>query len=427
MLIAGFGILTYGYFAVYSSVNSDYPLWRTVTNWLWLIVRKRVTIPWHGRSVFRLFNSSLVQYGWFTAVWLAPCYIGYKYEAWFCTDVEQSAPLKALSSRLVDNVISVVTLLTEGLFISFLFLGVVAFYTLLERKGIAAVQRREGPNVTGPFGLLQPVMDGLKLILKDVSASDEADAEAYDFAPLLTFGVSFTGWALLPVGLSTGGMILSDYTILLFLCVTTLGIFGIVGAGWATKSKYAILGSLRAISQFIAYEVYFSLILLPFFLLVGTDFMSVWERQAHTSLIFPFFPLFIIFFITMLVETNRAPFDMPEAEAELVAGFNVEYSASAFALFFLAEYNSMITASTLMALLFFGGDSSLLPNLFGQTTTHWGGFFILKIVLLCFSFVFVRANFPRVRFDQLLLMGWKVCLPVSLGFLWLVFSLKMSM
>jgi len=312
----------------------------------------------------------------------------------------------------------------ENILVTLLFLGVVAFYTLLERKGIAAVQRREGPNVTGIFGILQPVMDGVKLILKDVTSSDEADAEIYDSAPILTFGISFTGWALLPVSLDSGGFINSDYTIILFLCVASLGIFGIVGAGWATKSKYAILGGLRAISQFIAYEVYFSLLLIPFFLIVGADFMSVWERQASLPFVVPFLPLFIIFIITMLVETNRAPFDMPEAEAELVAGFNVEYSSSAFALFFLAEYNSMIIASTIMAILFWGGDFVWLLTLWGTFQYNWFVFYIIKIVLLCFSFVFIRANFPRVRFDQLLLLGWKVCLPLSLSFIWVIISVK---
>lgn len=312
----------------------------------------------------------------------------------------------------------------ENILVTLLFLGVVAFYTLLERKGIAAVQRREGPNVTGLFGILQPVMDGVKLILKDVTSSDEADAEAYDIAPILTFGISFTGWALLPVSLESGGFINSDYTIILFLCVASLGIFGIVGAGWATKSKYAILGGLRAISQFIAYEVYFSLLLIPFFLIVGADFMSVWERQSSLPFIIPFLPLFIIFIITMLVETNRAPFDMPEAEAELVAGFNVEYSSSAFALFFLAEYNSMIIASTIMAILFWGGDFIWLLTLWGTFHYNWFIFYIGKIVFLCFSFVFIRANFPRVRFDQLLLLGWKVCLPLSLSFIWVIIAVK---
>lgn len=305
----------------------------------------------------------------------------------------------------------------ESAIISLCFLGVVAFYTLLERKGIAAVQRREGPNTTGPFGILQPIADGAKLVFKDVTASDEADAEAYDLAPVITFGISFTGWALLPVGLTVGSLVASDYTIVLFLCVVTLSIFGVVGAGWATKSKYATLGSLRALAQFIAYEVYFSLLLVPFFIYTGPSFLAAWERQSVLPYFIPFLPLFILFFITMLVETNRAPFDLPEAEAELVAGFNVEYSASAFALYFLGEYNSMIVASALMTLLFFGGDVVWASSL-STVSFSWPVCYVIKTLLLCFSFVFVRANFPRVRFDQLLLLGWKVCLPVSLSAVW---------
>lgn len=334
-------------------------------------------------------------------------------------------PLGSTSPWLIFSGNSVTFI--ESLLVSLLFLGVVAFYTLLERKGLAAVQRREGPNVTGPFGLLQAIADGVKLILKDVSASDEADAEAYDIAPVVTFAVSFTCWALIPVGINTGSLVASDFTLILYLCVATLGIFGIVGAGWSTKSKYATLGSLRAISQFIAYEVYFSLLLIPFFLYVGSDLNHVWEKQTTLPFVVPFLPLFVIFFVTMLVETNRAPFDLPEAEAELVAGFNVEYSASAFALFFLGEYNSMIVASALMASLFFGGDCLWLPaGLVDTGVIHNALFYIIKVLGLCFSFVFVRANFPRVRFDQLLLLGWKVCLPVSLSFVWLIFAVKLS-
>lgn len=314
-----------------------------------------------------------------------------------------------------------------------LFLGVVAFYTLLERKVIAAVQRREGPNVSGPFGILQPVMDGVKLILKEMTPSSDASADTFDLAPIISFTISFAGWGLLPLNVEVGSLINSDYTLMLFLSVSSLGIYGLFLAGWASNTKYALLGAIRAVSQFISYEVFFSLLFIPLILYSGSgSILGIVERQMHSSFFFAMLPLFIVFYITMLVETNRAPFDMPEAEAELVAGFNVEYSSITFALFFLGEYNSMVIASTLMTLLF--AEGSLLPAgifynipIAGIELCYVSTIpllvFILKVLFFCYSFIFVRANFPRVRYDQLLTLGWKVCLPLSLGFVYIVISL----
>lgn len=299
-------------------------------------------------------------------------------------------------------------------------LGVVAFYTLLERKGIAAVQRREGPNVTGPFGLLQPVADGVKLILKEVESADDTDSESFDVAPILSFILSYAGWLFLPIGLEIGAPLSSDFTILFFLAISSLSIYSLFLAGWSSNSKYALLGSVRAVSQFITYEVFFSLLLLPLILSTHSISLSFFmERQLNTSFVWAFLPIFIIFYITMLVETNRAPFDMPEAEAELVAGFNVEYSSVTFALFFLAEYNSMLVASTIMTVMFFGGDNFNFLAGDNSYTTLPLIVYIIKILVFCYSFVFVRANFPRVRYDQLLMLGWKVCLPVSLSYVYL--------
>lgn len=319
--------------------------------------------------------------------------------------------------------------------ICLLFLGVVAFYTLLERKVIAAVQRREGPNVSGPFGILQPLMDGLKLILKELNPSNEASSDSFDLAPIISFTISFASWGFLPLDIELGSIINSDYTLMLFLSISSLGIYGLFLAGWASNTKYALLGAIRAISQFISYEVFFSLLFIPLILYSNSaNLLSIVERQVSSSFFYALLPLFIIFYITMLVETNRAPFDMPEAEAELVAGFNVEYSSVTFALFFLAEYNSMVVASTLMTLLFVKGD--LLPSYLWFSITNEPSIsyiapnsiviFIFKVLAFCYSFIFVRANFPRVRYDQLLVLGWKVCLPLSLGFIYFIVSFYLT-
>lgn len=209
------------------------------------------------------------------------------------------------------------------------------------------------------------------------------------------------------MNLSVGALVESDYTLLLFLVISSFGIYGLFAAGWASKSKYAFMGSVRGVAQYISYEIFFSLLFIPFLFFSTTDFMALWERQSNTIFVFAFLPLLIIFFITVLVETNRAPFDLPEAEAELVAGFNIEYSSSAFALFFLGEYNSMILASTLIAILFFGGDAlgNTLPTSFAEYFLLLNLSYIMKILFFCYMFIFVRANFPRVRYDQLQVLG----------------------
>lgn len=210
----------------------------------------------------------------------------------------------------------------------------------------------------------------------------------------------------LPIGLEIGAPLSSDFTILFFLAISSLSIYSLFLAGWSSNSKYALLGSVRAVSQFITYEVFFSLLLLPLILSTHSISLSFFmERQLNTSFVWAFLPIFIIFYITMLVETNRAPFDMPEAEAELVAGFNVEYSSVTFALFFLAEYNSMLVASTIMTVMFFGGDNFNFLAGDNSYTTLPLIVYIIKILVFCYSFVFVRANFPRVRYDQLLMLG----------------------
>lgn len=309
----------------------------------------------------------------------------------------------------------------EPLLFSLAMLGVVAFFTLFERKGMAAIQLREGPNTAGPFGLLQPIADGLKLLLKDDRPAEEIGMEPFYLAPIISFVISFAVWAFVPTSSSTGAYIEHDLSLILLIMVLSFGIYGIILTGVVSKSKYALLGSLRAIAQCISYEIYLTLALLPLFITTGSlDLAHISERQTSTWFCLPFLPLMIAFVITMLIETNRAPFDLPEAEAELVAGFNVEYGGSVFALFFLAEYNSMLVSSALLTLLFFGGD---VWPFFAYAPVSHSAVFIAKFLGAAYIYVFVRANFPRVRFDQMLMLGWKVLLPIMLAFVFMYGSL----
>jgi NADH-quinone oxidoreductase subunit H len=232
----------------------------------------------------------------------------------------------------------------------------VAFFTLAERKVMASIQRRQGPNVVGFMGLLQPIADGIKLIAKEFIVPSKAKALIFIFAPVLTFFLALAGWAVIPF--NSGNVFVDiDLGILYVFAVSSLGIYGVLLSGWSSNSKYAFLGSLRSAAQMVSYEVSIGLILVPIVILSGSLNLSdiVYTQELKGWFCFPLFPLVIVFFISMLAETNRAPFDLPEAEAELVAGFNVEYSSMGFALFFLGEYSSMILMSSLASIFFFGG------------------------------------------------------------------------
>lgn len=295
----------------------------------------------------------------------------------------------------------------------------VAYLTYAERKVLAAMQLRKGPNVVGPFGLLQPFADALKMLMKETIIPSGANRLLFIFAPMLTFMLAMLAWAVIPVN---DGWAIADINvgILYLFAISSLGVYGIIIAGWASNSKYAFLGALRSAAQMVSYEVSMGFVIVTVLLCVGSLNLSAIVRAQETIWFFiPLFPMFIIFFVSTLAETNRAPFDLPEGESELVAGFFVEYSSMSFALFFLGEYANMILMSALTTILFLGGW--LAPVQMEPFTWIPGPvWFALKICLCLFTFIWVRATFPRYRYDQLMRLGWKVFLPFSL--LWLVIT-----
>ncbi len=296
---------------------------------------------------------------------------------------------------------------------------VVAYLTYVERKVIAAMQLRIGPNVVGWFGLLQPFADGLKLLHKETIIPTRSNPFIFILAPLITFGLSLSAWAVIPFG---PGIAISNINVgvLYLFAISSLGVYGIIIAGWASNSKYAFLGALRSAAQMISYEVSIGLVIITVIISVGSlNLIQIVEAQKTVWFIIPHLPMAVIFMISALAETNRLPFDLPEAEAELVSGYNVEYSSMTFALFFLGEYANMILMSATGSILFLGG---WLPPFPIAPFTWVPGivWFALKISFLLFIFLWVRATFPRYRYDQLMRLGWKVFLPFSL--IWVVLT-----
>ena len=293
----------------------------------------------------------------------------------------------------------------------------VAYLTFAERKVIAAMQLRKGPNVVGPFGLLQPLADGLKLLFKETIIPLNANRVVFVMAPMVTFILSLIAWAVIPFG---PGLVLANINVgvLYLFAISSLGVYGIIMAGWASNSMYPFLGALRSAAQMVSYEVSIGFVIITVLLCVGSlNLSDVVEAQRGLWFCIPLLPMFIIFFISALAETNRAPFDLPEAEAELVSGYNVEYSSMPFALFFLGEYANMILMSAMTVILFLGGWLSPI-EIAPFTWVPGPIWFAIKISLVLFCFLWVRATFPRYRYDQLMRLGWKIFLPFSL--VWVV-------
>lgn len=287
----------------------------------------------------------------------------------------------------------------------------VAFFTIAERKLMASIQRRKGPNVTGFWGTLQAIADGLKLLFKEVIIPIRANWVLFLLAPSITLVIGLLVWVFIPFS-ELNYLTNFDFSLLFVYAISSIGVYGIIGAGWASNSKYAFLGSLRSAAQLISYEISIGLLLLPVAICANSyNLIEIVQQQSTVWFCIPLFPICVIFFISLLAETNRAPFDLPEAEAEIVAGYNVEYSSMTFAMFFLAEYSNMLWLSVIMVICFFGGWLS--PLWFLPSSSVW---LFIKTLFICFLIIKTRANYPRYRYDQLMNLGWKTFLPGAIGY-----------
>ncbi|WP_419758244.1 NADH-quinone oxidoreductase subunit NuoH [Acidisoma sp.] len=296
---------------------------------------------------------------------------------------------------------------------------IVAYATYAERRILGAMQLRKGPNVVGPFGLWQAFADAIKMIMKETIVPTGANRFLFLLAPMLTFSLAMLAWVVVPTGdnLAVANI---NVGILYLFAISSLGVYGIIIAGWSSNSKYAFLGGLRSAAQMVSYEVSIGFVLVSVLLCVGSlNLNDIVRAQNGLWFCIPLFPMFVVFFISGLAECNRVPFDLPEGESEIVAGFMVEYSSMSYAMFFLGEYANMVLMSGMTSILFLGGWMSPLP--FAPFTWIPGPiWFILKICLMMFMFFWVRATFPRFRYDQLMRLGWKIFLPLSLG--WMVLT-----
>ncbi|MGE5516130.1 MAG: NADH-quinone oxidoreductase subunit NuoH [Bacteroidota bacterium] len=324
-----------------------------------------------------------------------------------------------LSGLLPAEIWRLVVIVLQILAIVLPLLVAVAYLTYAERKVIGAIQLRKGPNVVGPLGLLQPLADGAKLFLKETILPTGANKVVFVVAPMMTFILALIAWAVIPFD---QGWVLADINVgvLYLFAISSLGVYGIIMSGWASNSKYAFLGGLRSAAQMVSYEVSMGLVMISVLITTGSlNLTDIVMKQKDTVwFVLPHFPMFVIYIVSILAETNRAPFDLPESESELVAGYNVEYSAMTFALFFLGEYANMILMSAIATVLFLGGWLPV-PGL-GWLPIPGLIWFMFKICAILFVFLWVRATFPRYRYDQLMRLGWKIFLPFSL--FWLVLT-----
>ena len=295
----------------------------------------------------------------------------------------------------------------------------VAFLVYAERKVLALIQLRRGPNVVGPFGILQSFADALKLLTKENIVPTNSNKVVFLLAPIITMVLSLAGWAVIPFA---PNLVISDINvgIMYLFAVSSLGVYGVIMAGWASNSQYPFLGALRSAAQMVSYEVSIGFVIITVLLCVGSlNLSKIVEAQQTVWFAIPLLPMFIVFFISALAETNRLPFDLPEDESNLVAGFFTEYSSASFVLFFLGEYASMILMSSMTVILFMGG---WLPpfDIFPLNVIPGVIWFTIKIIFILFLFIWVRGTFPRYRYDQLMRLGWKIFLPLSL--LWVVLT-----
>jgi NADH-quinone oxidoreductase subunit H len=295
----------------------------------------------------------------------------------------------------------------------------VAFLVYAERKVLALIQLRRGPNVVGPFGILQSFADALKLLTKENIVPANSNKVVFLLAPIITMVLSLAGWAVIPFA---PNWVISDINvgIMYLFAVSSLGVYGVIMAGWASNSQYPFLGALRSAAQMVSYEVSIGFVIITVLLCVGSlNLSKIVEAQQTVWFAIPLLPMFVVFFISALAETNRLPFDLPEDESTLVAGFFTEYSSASFVLFFLGEYASMILMSSMTVILFMGG---WLPpfDIFPLNVIPGVVWFTLKVIFILFLFIWVRGTFPRYRYDQLMRLGWKIFLPLSL--LWVVLT-----
>jgi NADH-quinone oxidoreductase subunit H len=328
---------------------------------------------------------------------------------------------------MADALIAFAWILAKSLLVIGPLLLVVAYYTFAERKIIGYIQVRMGPNRVGPQGWLQPIADAVKLAFKEIIIPSGADKVLFIMAPVLSMGAAIAAWAVVPFN---DGWVLADLNagLLYILAMTSLGVYGIIIAGWASNSKYALLGALRSAAQIVAYEIAMGFALVAVLMASSSlnlsEIVRAQEGSVFTWFWLPLLPMFIVYVIAGVAETNRAPFDVAEGESEIVAGFHVEYSGMPFSVFFIAEYANMVLICVLSTVMFLGGWLSPFPAL-AEFTWLGGGFwasgfhwFIFKVAFFMFVFLWLRATFPRYRYDQIMRLGWKVFIPLTI--IWIV-------